>query len=147
MLGFLDLDMAYSADTFLTVRTATASCHEEQEQEQQEHEHEPGVTVGISEEDFNVIMWKEYVNLMEVLAGSDASSGVPQVARATIDQHSTPATQGVKSALHDTLILAYMDAYNDRQHAYSGEVYDADLHAAAYSVMKLAVIVMAPFVA
>ena len=84
---------------------------------------------------------------MEVLAGSDASSGVPQVARSTIANQSTPVIQEVKSALHDTLILAYMDAYNNKHHAFSGETYDPELHAAAYSIIKLAVIVMAPFVA
>lgn len=128
MLSFLDLDMAYTADTFLTVNSDDDS-----------------VKVGVSDEVFKSVLWKEYVNLMEVLAGSDASSGVPQVARSALLQHCA-VVQAVRSALADTLVLAFMDSYQGRRHEHSGEAHDADLHAAAYCVMKLGVVVMAPFV-
>ena len=128
ILAFLDLDLAYSAETFIGLNTT-------------DH-----VTAGISKEAFTSIAWKEYVNLMEVLAGSDATSGVPQIALSTI-QKQNPVFEGVKSALSDTLVLAYIDAYNENKHTFSGEIYDEDLHEAAYCIMKLAIIVMSPFVA
>lgn len=125
MLGFLDLDMAYSAETCLSVGKDSESS---------------------SGADFDVIMWKEYVNLMEVLAGSDSSSGVPQIARGAIETQDSKI-RGMQSALKDTLVLAYIDAYNGSQRACLGEEYNPDLHAAAHCVAKLGVMVMAPYVA
>jgi hypothetical protein len=128
LLSYLDLDMSYISDWFLNINKNDS------------------VKVGLNEEEFTSIKWKEYVNLMEVLAGSDATSGVPQVAKSVVSGHSK-VIQGVKSALNDTLILAYMDAYNNNRHPHSGEDHDPELHDAAYSIIKLGMIVMAPFIA
>lgn len=83
---------------------------------------------------------------MEVLAGNDASSGVPMVARSALTAGMTPALELVKSALYDTLILGYLRGYTgDEQYPVCG--YDAGLHASAHCLMRLAIIVMADYCA
>ena len=57
-----------------------------------------------------LLLEREYVNLMEVLAGADASNGVPQVALSEIERQSA-AVQAAGTALTDTLVLAYQAAY------------------------------------
>ena len=52
------------------------------------------------------LLHREYVNLMEVLAGSDATSGVPQVAIAEVEAQQ-PLARVAAAALTDTLVAAY----------------------------------------
>ena len=82
---------------------------------------------------------------MEVLAGSDSTSGVPQVALSLVEAYSGELKL-VKTLLYDTLILGYLNGYTGEARYPVHEV-DPALHQAAYSVMKLAIIVMADFVA
>ena len=75
---------------------------------------------------------------MEVLAGSDATSGVPQVAIAEVEAQQ-PLARVAAAALTDTLVAAY-------QAAYVGETplapVDAELHHCARLLMRLAIIIM-----
>ena len=86
-----------------------------------------------------VLLEREYVNLMEVLAGGDSSSGVPQVALSEIERQPA-AVLAASNALHDTLILAY-------QRAYAGEpplvAVSESLHHCAHALVRLAICVMA----
>ena len=85
---------------------------------------------------------------MEVLAGNDATSGVPMVAREALAAGATPVLDNVKSALYDTLLLGYLRGYSgssDERHAVFP--YDAELQRAAHCLMRLAIIVMADYCA
>eukprot|EP00966_Prymnesium_polylepis_P103249 2391352-Prymnesium_polylepis.3 len=76
---------------------------------------------------------------MEVLAGSDASNGVPQVALGEVERQ-PPAVQAAANALTDTMVLAYRAAYEGRPPL---APYDAALHRCAHALARLAVVVMA----
>ena len=128
-LSYLDLDMAFDSETFVECWGKTA----------------PKGTVGQDPEAFAKLLRREHVNFMEVLAGADSTSGVPQVAMHVVEAH-CEATKLVKSLLYDTLILGYLRGYTGEEHYPVMEV-DPVLHAAAYSVCKLAVMVMADYVA
>lgn len=86
------------------------------------------------------------LSFMEVLAGNDATSGVPMVAREALTAGATPVLDNVKSALYDTLLLGYLRGYSsDERHAFFP--YDAELQRAAHCLMRLAIIVMADYCA
>jgi len=142
LLGFLDLDMAFDGDTFVrlaafdekaaaarqdgaTAATAAAAAAAAAEPSPAAHAHAE-------------LLHREYVNLMEVLAGSDATSGVPQVAIAAVEAQ-PPLARVAAAALTDTLVAAY-------QAAYGGEPplapVDAELHRCARLLMRLAIVVM-----
>jgi len=72
---------------------------------------------------------------------------VPQVARSEVDKRTSPELAGVKSALYDTLLLSFSRVYVDRDDSAAAQQVDEELHAAAYAMCKLAVIVMADFIA
>lgn len=129
LLSFLDLDMAFSADDFIEMDTGTST----------------GV-VGASEEFFSNVQWKEHVSLMEVLAGSDSSTGVPKVAAKAIAAQSNEVAI-IKSSLYDTIIMGYLGGYLDDSDKYPVMPYDENLHAAAHCVIRLAIIVMADYIA
>jgi hypothetical protein len=52
-----------------------------------------------------------------------------------------------KSLLYDALVLGYLNTYNSAAGAFSVAAFDADLHRMAHVVMKLAIMVMADFIA
>ena len=56
------------------------------------------------------------------------------------------AIKTTRTLLYDTLILGYLRGYTGEEH-YPVMPHSKDLHAAAYSVAKLAVMVMADYVA
>ena len=74
-----------------------------------------------------------------MLAGGDASSGVPQVALAHVEAQ-PPPVRVAAAALTDTLVAAYQAAYRG---APPLAPYDAELHRCARLLMRLAIIVMA----
>ena len=83
---------------------------------------------------------------MEVLAGNDASSGVPMVARDALAATASPVLDNVLSSLYDTLLLGYLRGYTgDERHPVSS--FDPKLHAAAHCLVRLAVIIMADYCA
>lgn len=85
-------------------------------------------------------------SFMEVLAGNDASSGVPMVARDALSAAATPVIDNVRSGLYDALMLGYLRGYTgDERHSVCA--YDPALHAAAYCLVRLAIIVMADYCA
>jgi hypothetical protein len=122
LLGFLDLDMAFSRQTYVDV------------QRQQ---------LGTSEAQFKALLFREHVNLMEVLTGVDSSNGVPQIARPVVSQQ-LPIHQALRWALYDTLILSYQRGYAQQAPLVP---FSAALHRTAQTLMKLAIIVMADYVA
>lgn len=124
MFGYLDLDMAFDDSTF--VHTATGE-------------------VGIASDVHDKLLHREHINFMEVLAGSDSTNGVPQVAKAQVEAHS-PALKLATTVLYDTLILGYLRGYTGEERFPVAEV-DPELQKAAYAVMKLACMVMADYVA
>jgi len=128
LLAFLDLDMSFDADTYMDVDTHA---------------------VGLHPDLFASLLWREHVNFMEVLAGSDSTSGVPQIAKQTVAQHSV-AVKAVKNGLYDTLILSYLSGYSETCAGSTPSAvvpFDKNLHHAAHCLIRLAIIVMSEFIA
>ena len=89
----------------------------------------------------------EHVSMMEGLAGNDASTGVTQIALPP-KQHVSLAMKTCQTALYDTLILSYFAGYSvEPLGDFCVPSCDPLLHAAAYTVIKLAITVMANYVA
>jgi hypothetical protein len=116
-------------------------------------------TVGMPQAEFDELQQWEFLNLLEVMAGGDASNGVPMVAKATVERMTTPNVLLVKQALRDTMVLAFRCAYEGKPGHSVGrdasdlgpfppaEPFDPTMHAAAHALLRLAVIVMADFAA
>eukprot|EP00927_Polykrikos_kofoidii_P009836 TRINITY_DN14122_c0_g1_i1.p1 TRINITY_DN14122_c0_g1~~TRINITY_DN14122_c0_g1_i1.p1 ORF type:complete len:601 (-),score=91.54 TRINITY_DN14122_c0_g1_i1:306-2024(-) len=126
-LAYLDLDMAFDDRNFVDLWGT-------------------GV-VGASKEDHAALLYKEHLNFMEVLAGADTTSGVPSVAHKQIEAQSE-LLKLAKVALFDTLIMGYMHAYDDqRSETFPVAAFDRDMHIAGYSIIKLAIIAQAEYIA
>ena len=124
-LSYLDLDMAFSEKSFVDCENGK---------------------VGLSEDQFSHLLWREHVNFMECLCGVDSSNGVPRVAQRAVEERTSPALSTVKISLYDTLIHGYLRAYeNDDQFKVAS--FDAKLQHAAYLIIRLAIIIMADYVA
>ena len=134
MLGYLDLDMAFDRETYVDL-TAAASGEsggsEEEAAAADKRRHEQ-------------LLEREYVNLLEVLAGGDATSGVPSVALGELEKHPA-AVRLAANALNDTLVAAYVQAYRGepREEAPRQEAEAAGLNECAHALARCAVIVMA----
>ena len=124
-LSYLDLDMAFSADTFLDTWGEGK--------------------VGLTDKEFNDLLFIEHVNFMEVIVGSDASNGLPQVAKEHVRSYGEKIKL-LQTGLYDTLLQGYMNAYFDDPN-YSVCEYDPALQKAAYCIIRLAIIVMGGYVA
>lgn len=153
LLGYLDLDMAFDQATFVDpAKAASVKAAVEEEEEVEGEEDESAAESSISDLEWDRLLLREAVNFMEVLAGGDASSGVPAVAQAAVAAQG-PRMHAVRAALNDTLILSFRNAYeSDTAAVRSEDVYpttsfDKSLHEAAIAVCKLALITMADFVA
>ena len=104
-------------------------------------------TVGVSSKQFSDILWREHVSLMEVLAGNDSSTGVPQIAKALVESRSAKL-KCIQSSLYDTLILGYLSSYfEDRADSFAVMPYNEVLHDAAYCIIRLAIIIMSDYIA
>lgn len=123
-LSYLDLDMAFSESAFVNVEKGE---------------------IGIDCKEFDCLLWKEHVNLMETLSGGDSSSGVPAIGLRDIEAQSS-LIRGVKTALSDTLILGYLRGYTGDV-KYPVMAYDRTLHKAAHNVIRMAIIIMADYIA
>ena len=124
-LTLLDLDKAFDGDTFVQLGgESTAGAAE-------------GGGGGAAHAR---LLERENINLIEVLAGGDASSGVPQVALSHVEAQ--PAAVRVAAhALSDTLVRAYLAAYKGETPL--APLDTGPLHRCARLLMKLAIIVMA----
>lgn len=127
LLCMLDLDMAFNRSSYVSMETG-----------------EVGQTV----EEFNRLLWYENCNMLEVLMNCDCSSGVPMLALGHVEQAvgERPSLQLVKSALYDTMALSYLRGYSGDD-CYPVCAYCPLLHRAAHSLARLAITVMADFVA
>lgn len=131
LLSYLDLDMAFTADTYLDTWGSGKI----------------GMNLNENEkETFNHLLFTEHINFMEVLVGADASTGVPQVAKEYVDSHGE-MMKLLQTCLYDTLILGYLNAYNNDDEQFPVCQYDETLHRGAHKIMQLATIVMSEFVA
>jgi hypothetical protein len=137
LLCFLDLDMAFSesglVDVSGRVPAAAATVVDE--------------SSGVA---FDQLLWREHVNFMEVLSGSDSSSGVPKVAQSFVTSTHNDVLQLLSSALLDTMILSYMCGYTAGGKTDNFEhvaAFDAELHHAAHCLMRLCIAVMANYIA
>ena len=79
------------------------------------------------------------------MSGGDTTTGVPAVATAEVASQSE-VLLGVQTALYDTLVLGYLRGYTEEER-YPVAPYDAGTHAAAYDICRLAIVVMADFIA
>lgn len=120
-LSYLDLDMAFDDTTFVDMASGK---------------------VGTSAEDHDKLLYREMINLVEVLAGSDSTSGVPVVVSKEIEDTYSKAMLGVRHALQDTLVLGFKRGYGQEER-FPVAPFHAELHEAAYCVCRLAAIVMA----
>jgi len=140
-LSYLDLDMAFDDKTFVDPWDAPAfsATHAEDGRVASAGD------LGIGREAYDRLLLRECVNFMEVLAGGDTSNGVPMVAKATVDAQGA-RLHAVRAGLYDTLVLGYLRGYHDDD-AYPAAMFHPVMHKAAYAIAKLAVVVMADFVA
>lgn len=120
--SYLDLDMAFDEKSFVDV---------------------VGRKVGISTAEFDHLLWRENVNLMECLCGSDRSNGVPGVALSWIEKQDN-RVRTISSGLYDALMLGYLNAYAKDTNAYVAKQ-DKLMDHAAHCVLRLAVITMSEF--
>ncbi len=126
-LSFLDLDMAFHKDFFVDFESGK---------------------VGLDDAEWAALKEREYNNLMEVLAGADVSSGVPRVAK-TETENQSAGVKLTKSVLYDALILGFRNGYagSDCGGRFPVAEHDEKTHAAASLLVRLALVVMADFVA
>jgi hypothetical protein len=131
MLAGLDLDMAYDATNFVKGWPVESASEQ------------PGLEAA----EFARLQQFEYVNLLDAIGGGDSSNGVPQVAKDVVHALTPSRVALAKSALYDTMVLTFRNAYEGGA-AYATPVpFDAAYHAAAYKLASLALIVMADFAA
>lgn len=124
LVGFLDLDMAFDKETYVSLSEELAK---------------------IDGASHALLLEREFVNLLEVLAGADASAGVPKVAMREVDNFS-PAVRLASNALHDTLVAEYIAAYRGEPSAMSeisSQVDGTLLAKCNHALARCAVIVMA----
>ena len=99
----------------------------------------------LSADEYTHLLKREHLNFMEVLSGGDTSTGVPAVATAEVNGQSKVLV-GLQTALYDTLALGYLRGYTEEER-YPVAPFDPAMHAAAYDICRLAVVVMADFIA
>eukprot|EP00286_Rhodomonas_abbreviata_P029820 CAMPEP_0181292106 /NCGR_PEP_ID=MMETSP1101-20121128/2328_1 /TAXON_ID=46948 /ORGANISM="Rhodomonas abbreviata, Strain Caron Lab Isolate" /LENGTH=565 /DNA_ID=CAMNT_0023396551 /DNA_START=135 /DNA_END=1832 /DNA_ORIENTATION=- len=124
LVGLLDLDMAFDEASFVDIW---------------------GSKGPMPRAEFDALLRKEHVNFLEVLAGGDASSGVPMVGQRTLSEMPREVVE-LQGALTDSLVLGYLRGYTGEARYPAVEV-DEALHAGARAAMEMAVIVMADFIA
>jgi len=128
-LGYLDLDMAFDDKTFVSVYGMGS----------------PKGTVGTPAETHDLLLAREHVNFMEVLAGADSTTGVPPVAKQAVREQ-PGGIKVVKSLLYDSLILGYLNAYeHDAESPLAA--FDPQLHELARLLIKMSILIMADFIA
>lgn len=148
ILSFLDVDMAYGEEEMIILDPVNV----------------PSQSLS---QVFDHILWREYVNMMEVLAGNDCSTGVPNAALHITESYS-PLLKGIQSTLYDTMILAYQEAYRNGLAAGSSTCpspnpppvtttpldsttaimeYNDILHQGAYCLIELSIIIMCDYIA
>jgi len=124
-LGYLDLDMAFNNEMFVDTWGS--------------------VKAGNTTAEHDQLLYKEHINFLEVLAGSDTTSGVPMVALSAAEAQGD-VLRAVKTGLYDTLVLGYLRGYTgDERFPVAG--HNPQLHEAGHALAKLAVVVMADAVA
>jgi hypothetical protein len=128
-LGYLDLDMAFDDETYVSLYGRGS----------------PLGSVGVSAKTHEVLLRREHVNFLEVLAGADATSGVPMIAKEQVRKQSK-AVKVVSSILHDALVLAYLNEYENKKE-YPKAPFDPILHKISRLLIKLSIIIMADYLA
>ena len=88
-----------------------------------------------------LLLEREFVNLMETLVGADASSGVPHIIASKLESISEQES-AVSNALLDTLALSYLRAYRGLPPVVT---HQPAMEECAHALLRLAVIVMAPY--
>jgi hypothetical protein len=101
--------------------------------------------VGAVPAEFDELLVQENVNFMEVIAGSDTTSGVPAVAKHVVEAF-PDSLKLAKVALYDTMLTAYVNAYTGNANCKVAP-FDEAMHAGGYAVIKLAIICQAEYVA
>ena len=128
LLTYLDLDMAFDLETYVDLQTSAV-----------DDGLQPDARAASAATRHAQLLEREAVNLCEVLAGGDASSGVPNVASKEVEAQPQSA-RIASTALHDVLVSAYLRAYNEGD---STVAFVPALEACAHALMQLAIIVMA----
>jgi len=123
LLGYVDLDMAFDEASFVNL-TQLANA--------------PPVPLAERAAAHRLLLEREHINFMDVLAGGDSTSGVPQVALGEIEKY-PPAVLAAHNALHDTLILAYQKAYTQQPPLVA---FDSSLQRCARALIELAITIM-----
>jgi len=149
----LDLDMAFDATSFVDTETGAVGC---------------------APSAFDRLLSFEKSQMLSVLAGADASSGVPQNMKGYLSSRNLPSqTVLAQYALTDTLISAFLAGCNGGGGGGGGggsggsggegcvgscdshvgtlpsgvPPFDPALHRTAHAIMRLAIIVMADYAA
>ena len=149
-LSYLDFDMAFDATTVVDVNPSSDTYGR----------------VGQTDEDFGLLLAFEHFNFMEVVAGNDSSTGVPQIAQKSVSNLSKKH-QLANEVLSDTMMNGYLYAYYDEElegvsstagggemkssageaSQYSVAPFDKELHEVGMALIKLAIIKQADYLA
>ena len=110
-------------------------------------------SVGQDEEIFALRLGFENVNFAEVVAGNDASSGVPPIAKEALRKHPR-AVRLAQEVLCDVMMRGYLAGYyggygEGAESEGESQVVaaEAEMHACAMEVVKLALIKQADYLA
>ena len=98
--------------------------------------------VGAPSVAFAALLRREKLNFAEVLAGGDCSSGVPQIAMRAVEDVADEV-KAARHCLHDTLVSAFLRAYDAPAAVEHEAAFDPLLHRGAYALLRMAIIVMA----
>lgn len=128
-LGYLDLDMAFDDQTFVSIYGKGA----------------PKGTIGTPTDEHDVLLARENVNFIEVLAGAEANNGVPSVAKRQVREQ-PGSIKVVKAVLYDTLVLGYLNAYNRDAETPLAQ-FDSQMHELSRVLIKISILIMADFIA
>lgn len=128
LLSVLDLDMAFDEHSFVDIDKKK---------------------VGLDPEEFSRLLVFEAVQLFEVLMGSsDSTNGVPQVAMKMMEEiEEREKLDALGSALRDTMALGFLSGYTGDSGAYPVVSFDENMHKVAHIICRLAISVMADYVA
>jgi hypothetical protein len=129
-LGYLDLDMAFTKESYVDLKA-------------------PGGSANISDTRYAELLEFEKGNFRASLAGAGGSSGLrmPREIAGWEDDASKRAVVALRNALYDTMLLSFDAAYQGDDTSGVAAAFDPALHEAGYEMIKLALICQAQYLA
>ena len=129
-LGYLDLDMAFTKESYVDLKS-------------------PEGSASISDTRYAELLEFESGNFRASLAGAGGSSGLRMPREIAGWEHdaSKRTVMALRSALYDTMLLSFDAAYRGDDTSGVAATFDPTLHEAGYEMIKLALICQAQYLA